>query len=136
MKVSEGLVTVRQGHHLWQVAAGEIWPAPCPPAPQASSDEFAMNADAHATTGTPQHQTRSLASRDLAAISGTASDLRQQNDLFAGAMAARRRGDVVAAQRGLDELVARFPLGALADTAREELAALKRPWNKAAGPQR
>jgi hypothetical protein len=54
------------------------------------------------------------------------STLAEQNQLFATAMDARRRGDMAEARRLLDELLARFPFGALADSARRESAKLPR----------
>ena len=51
---------------------------------------------------------------------GNPSTLADQNDLMAAALAARSRGDVTEAMRWLDRLVARFPDGQLADSARAQ----------------
>jgi TolA-binding protein len=48
------------------------------------------------------------------------STLAEQNDLFAAALAARRRGDTVEAIQWLDRLIARYPGGPLTDSARAE----------------
>ena len=48
------------------------------------------------------------------------STLAEQNDLFAAALAARRRGDVIDAIHWLDRLIARYPTGPLSDSARAE----------------
>jgi hypothetical protein len=58
------------------------------------------------------------------ALDAALSTLSQQNDLFAAAMDARRRGELDDARRRLDELLARFPFGALAEAARGERAKL------------
>jgi hypothetical protein len=48
------------------------------------------------------------------------STLREQNRLFADAMAAKRRGDTASALASLDELVAKHPDGALSESAYAE----------------
>jgi hypothetical protein len=48
------------------------------------------------------------------------STLAEQNDLFAAALAARRRGDLAEAMRWLDQLIRLHPRGQLADQARAE----------------
>ena len=48
------------------------------------------------------------------------STLAEQNDLFAAALAARRRGDLGEAIHWLDRLIARYPKGQLIDSARAE----------------
>jgi hypothetical protein len=146
VKVTEGLVTVRRGNQLWQVAAGRSWPEACAPASPPSSAkavpsaagmgdsaakaDLVEKADALAKAGSPPPRTRPLVPRPIA--SASSSSLLEQNDLFAAAMGARRRGDAAAARRTLDDLLARFPFGALADSARDELTALQRPSARAA----
>jgi len=48
------------------------------------------------------------------------STLAAQNDLFAAALAARRRGENVEAIRWLDRLIGRYPEGPLTESARAE----------------
>lgn len=143
--VSEGRVTVRRGNDLWQVAGGQSWPEACPAAdvagrpanlPAAMAGNVSVpHTDATARSGPPLARTRSVAVRPRSTVPATPSNLREQNDLFAAAMNARRRGDVGEARRTLDELLTRFPFGPLADSARGELAALRRPPPGAADPR-
>lgn len=136
VKVSEGLVTVRRGQQVWQVAAGQSWPAPCsPPEPRSQASDAAPSAPATASLAAADVATNSrsrpsrikrVVARERPATGPSASSLREQNNLFAAAMEARRRGDVVAARRTLDDLLTRFPFGALAESARGELATLRR----------
>ena len=55
-----------------------------------------------------------------AAAPSDPSTLAEQNDLFAAALAARRRGENAEAMRWLDRLIARYPDGPLIDSARAE----------------
>jgi TolA-binding protein len=48
------------------------------------------------------------------------STLAEQNDLFAAALSARRRGDLGEAVHWLDRLIARYPDGQLIESARAE----------------
>lgn len=157
LSVTEGLVTVRQAGRQWQVAAGQTWPRECSVAVEtatrpdvAVSVAGPVSADAAAPRSArerepsfPARHARGSTRADLsqrtkrqtpAAVSP--SSLREQNDLFAAAVEARRRGDLATADRLLDDLLTRFPFGALADSARSELATSRRPRGHAADATR
>jgi hypothetical protein len=53
------------------------------------------------------------------------SSLAQQNDLFTAALAAERQGDLAQAVAHLETLLARFPDGSLAESAKAEIARLR-----------
>jgi len=53
------------------------------------------------------------------------SNLAEQNDLFTSAMAAERQGNLALAIARLETLLARFPDGSLAESARAEVARLR-----------
>jgi len=110
--VQEGVVAVRFAGGEVRLAAGSVWPA-CPsPAPAVQS------ARSHA------HVPRTAAPlADVAASAPKPTDpstLAEQNDLFAAALSARRRGDRAEAIHWLDRLIARYPNGQLIDSARAE----------------
>jgi len=54
------------------------------------------------------------------------SSLAAQNDLFSAAMTAEREGDLALASARLEELLARYPDGSLAESAKAEVARLRR----------
>ena len=96
------------GRDRWRLGPGARWQTPCPglalaalPAPP------------------PPSVARAERLRRLSPALPS-STLREQNDLFDAALAARRRGDTVRALRLLDELLLRYPDGALVDSARAE----------------
>jgi hypothetical protein len=146
VRVLEGLVTVRRNGRQWQIPAGQHWPGDCrPPVAAAAPAGGATAAIAsgparpveeriaapvrRSTPASPAPRARPPAAAQTSpppASTPAASTLAEQNELFAGAMDARRRGDVAEARRRLDELLARFPFGALADSARRESAKLPR----------
>jgi len=105
--VTEGVVAVRFAGGEVRVVAGSVWPvcAPPPPAPRVR---------AHATHTPPKP------AANAPAAPADPSTLAEQNDLFAAALAARRRGDVIDAIHWLDRLIARYPTGPLSDSARAE----------------
>jgi hypothetical protein len=108
--VQEGLVVVRSAGDEVRLPAGSAWPV-CPPA----------TAVVHGSPGRthPAHPAGAAADRSLASAAD-ASTLAEQNDLFAAALAARRRGEVDEAIRWFDRLIARFPSGQLTNSARAE----------------
>jgi len=112
VSVREGVVVVRSGGEEVRVAAGSDWPA-CAPAPSPSL-----------RTGTHAHHVRPAAKpASDAAPAGLAADpstLVEQNDLFAAALDARRRGDTARAIQWLERLIARYPEGPLIENARAE----------------
>jgi hypothetical protein len=112
--VQEGVVAVRHGGREVRVAAGSEWPT-CAPAAAAT--------EAHAGGA---HRTHANSARPAPVESAPAeaavdpSTLAEQNDLFAAALAARQRGKRAEAIRWLDRLLARYPAGQLAESARLE----------------
>jgi hypothetical protein len=134
--VAEGSVTVRRRDRMWLLAEGRRWVGDCPaeaepPKPQPSEAAApAVRPSFAVPARQPSVTTRAQASRAPAP-----STLREQNDLFAAAVKARQRGDLAAARRLLDDLLARFPFGALAESARSEVADLhERPASSPATP--
>jgi len=109
--VHEGVVAVRAGAADVRVPAGSVWPA-CPtPAPS----------PVRAAHTRPSRAPATPAAVSAAPLPATdPSTLAEQNDLFAAALAARRRGDTVEAIQWLDRLIARYPGGPLTDSARAE----------------
>jgi ferric-dicitrate binding protein FerR (iron transport regulator) len=120
--VQEGLVAVRFRAGEVQLAAGATWPA-CGPEKAASSDEPAAVSPAparQAKTGVPRAAVAMPPVAPRPAPATPASTLAEQNDLFAAALAASRRGDTAEALDWLDRLLARYPNGQLVDSARAE----------------
>jgi len=109
--VFEGVVVVRHAGSEARVAAGEQWPESCAVASQA------VAASAAATPPPVAH---------TAPAASSGSTLSEQNDLFAQAMAAKRRGDEAAALSGFDRLLARYPRSPLAENAAVERMRLLR----------
>ncbi len=110
--VHEGVVAVRFGGGEVRLPAGSVWPT-CP-----------------AAAGTPPPTRRARPAPALAvAVPAAAvaapprsdsSTLAAQNDLFAAALAARRRGENAQAMRWLEQLIAHYPDGPLIESARAE----------------
>jgi hypothetical protein len=109
--VQEGVVVVRFAGGEARLGAGSVWPA-CPlPAPPAR----VSHNRAH-----PPHPTDRGPAGAPSPRPFDPSTLAEQNDLFAAALAARRRGDFTEAVHWLDRLIARYPNGQLIDSARAE----------------
>jgi hypothetical protein len=116
LSVSEGVVEVRSAGIVARVSAGERWPADCTrpvavatataPAPVAASPSPAT------TTVISPPPAPSRVSLEV--------PLSRQNDLFAGAVALRRSGDVTGALRAYQELISQFPRSPLAQNAMVE----------------
>jgi len=122
VQVSEGLVEVRAPGGTFWVHPGEAWPKDC--------------AASAPTTTTPRSVEPPVVERRNLARSGArkspesvakeapssqpSSNLGEQNDLFAAAVAARRTGDTNRALSKLAELTARFPASAFAEAAAAE----------------
>jgi hypothetical protein len=106
--VTEGVVVVRHAGVESRIEAGGHWPiAPSACAPLENAP-LAAAAGVKSSAGA-SHPARSARSQ--------ASDLAEQNDLFAEASSARRRGDVQAALAGFDRLLAKYPTYPLAENA-------------------
>jgi len=127
LTVTEGVVEVRRDGVTTPVSAGQHWPADCasdvPPRVHLETPEQA------AGSVSPTHPSQDTGSLHVAsnAASPTQPDavkkssaLTQQNDLFAEGVALRRQGDVGAALRAYQELIARFPTSPLAENAMVE----------------
>jgi hypothetical protein len=123
--VAEGSVIVRRRDRLWLLTEGRHWMGECPAEaePSKASPPEAAEPAGRAPPAVP-YRRPSATMRARASLAPAQSTLHEQNDLFAAAMKARRRGDLAASRRMLDDLLARFPFGALADSARSELADL------------
>ena len=128
LEVSEGIVEVRALGTTVNVTAGEHWPIDCmdaepthapPPAPlgvsraasNASTEPSHTEAARPVAMPSPEHVSPAPAAAERA------SELTQQNDLFAEGVALRRQGDVVGALRAYQSLIARFPASPLAENA-------------------
>lgn len=109
--VFEGVVVVRHAGSEARLAAGDQWPGSCASASQGV---------AASATAAP-----ALVARTAPAAS-RGSTLSEQNDLFAQAMAAKRRGDPAAALAGFDRFLARYPRSPLAENAAVERMRLLR----------
>jgi len=112
--VQEGVVVVRFAGGEARLPAGSVWPAcaPPPPAPTVRITH-SRTRQAHASAPAPDGAAPAAQPADP-------STLAEQNDLFAAALSARRRGDVDEAIHWFDRLIARYPKGQLIDSARAE----------------
>jgi hypothetical protein len=111
LTVQEGVVAVRHAGSEVRVAAGSIWPS-CASAPEP--------AHVAAPGAARAHRTAPAAAAKHALPGADPSTLPEQNDLFAAALAAHRRGNESEAIRWLDRLITRYPGGQLAESARVE----------------
>jgi hypothetical protein len=120
--VSEGTVVVRHAGVEARVAAGEAWPGGCGSTASAAPAESAA---------------APMVARGPSA-SASVSTLSVQNDLFARAIAAKRRGDAGGAISGFDRFLARYPGSPLAESATVERMRLLRASDpaRAAGAAR
>lgn len=98
--VAEGVVVVRHAGAEDRVATGEQWPPACVRGPAAAPPAVAQ---ASSTTPPPPNSP------------GSGSTLADQNDLYAAAVLARRRGDARTALALLDRFVSIFPSSPLAE---------------------
>ncbi len=100
--VTEGVVVVHRNGLDTRLVAGESWPTRCEPE--------AASADA----------TRTASSQGTVGASSRASRLGEQNDLFAGALTAKRQGDVRGALDAFEHLIKKYPASPLAENASVE----------------
>ena len=110
--VHEGVVAVRFEGGEVRLPAGSVWPT-CPAA-------AAAPLPARRSRPAHLHVTAAPAAAVAAPRRSDPSTLAAQNDLFAAALAARRRGERAEAMRWLDSLIARYPDGPLIESARAE----------------
>jgi hypothetical protein len=113
--VTEGVVVVRHSGVESRVAAGERWPSAC--VGESASDLSGGDAPLAARPAT-----RPFAGGRAAPT----STLAEQNDLFAEATAAKRRGDVAGAVTAFNRLLAKYPGCPLAEGASAERMRLLR----------
>jgi len=113
--VTEGVVVVRHAGVESRVGAGDGWPSGCrqisASASPASEGPLVAPPSARPFTG---------------GRAASVSALAEQNDLFAEAFAARRRGDAPGAMGAFDRLLARYPSCPLAESASVERMRLLR----------
>lgn len=132
--VYEGIVAVRARGAEALVHAGEMWPAGCVAESTTVPAPSVAPAPANRATAPTERSAPALASPSnrmsppTPSSSPTAgpdeavarSNLAEQNDLFAKAVARKRGGDVSGAIGALDDLLARFPSSHLAQSAHAE----------------
>lgn len=125
LAVTEGVVEVRAQGLSALVHPGEAWPAGCSEPNVVATNSAAlapssrsMVHEAHAAASSLRAS--SAASAPSATPTTEASSLSEQNDLYASGMASRRSGDAQAAVSKFQELLARFPRSALAESALAE----------------
>ena len=120
--VGEGGAVVRRGGSEVRVGAGEQWPSGCASTASAQPVDTASAPALARASSTP----------------ASVSTLGVQNDLFAQAIAAKRRGDTGAALAGFDRFLARYPGSPLAESATVERMRLLRGGDpaRAAGAAR
>jgi ferric-dicitrate binding protein FerR (iron transport regulator) len=129
VSVSEGVVVVRHAGSEARVGAGEQWPSGCG---SQTHEESGPERGRASSVGSPSAPAPAVVSGSTsAAVTGStpaasASLLATQNDLFAQAIAAKRRGDTPGALATLDRLLARYPSGPLAESASIERMRLLR----------
>jgi hypothetical protein len=112
--VTEGVVVVRHAGAESRVAAGERWPSSCGHASVA-----AFSADSPVVT--PPAAKPAAGGRAV-----HVSALAEQNDLFAEATSAKRRGDSAGAVSAFDRLLAKYPACPLSESASVERMRLLR----------
>ena len=127
LTVTEGVVEVRRDGVTTRVGAGQHWPADCAagvasrlePQPLEQAARLVPSAATDEDKGS-SHVANNTTSRPLPNAAEESSALTRQNDLFAEGVALRRQGDVGAALRAYQELIARFPTSPLAENAMVE----------------
>ncbi len=116
--VTEGVVVVRHSGIEDRVAVGEQWPSGCI---RAAADAPGMTVKQAMGAGT-------------GAAPSTGSSLADQNDLFAVAAAAKRRGDVRGALAALDRFLMLYPASPLAESAAVERMRVLEAMGSPRGP--
>ncbi len=110
--VFEGVVSVRAGGEEHRLIAGTRWPSQC-------TAEGAAGQPSPSAIATPSAKVYvpTSAASPAPSIVAQPSQLAEQNDLYAAALAARRRGDAPAAVAKFDDLLKKYPGSALAEQA-------------------
>jgi ferric-dicitrate binding protein FerR (iron transport regulator) len=125
VRVTEGIVSVRQGESTTFVHPGEAWPAPAPPVASPDSAPPVVSTPPPSTSSPAPLPAGSHGSAKRAAVD--ASTLAEQNSILQRALDERRHGDDAHAIQDIDLLLARYPKSPLAQEARvERFRALER----------
>jgi len=113
VSVKEGVVAVRHDGQEARVAAGKSWPSACVAraVPTVPRSPRGVAATGQAKPSSPE------SAPSTAASVAAESDLREQNDAFARAFAAKRRGATAEAIQGFESFVARYPTSSLVESA-------------------
>jgi hypothetical protein len=112
--VDEGVVSVRHGQEEARVGAGQEWPSGC--IARVSAPTVARPGKSAATVP-PVHTTTGVGSSSAVEPTQASSDLGEQNDSFARALAAKRRGANAEAIEAFEAFVARYPQSPLVESA-------------------
>lgn len=110
--VFEGVVSVRHSGDEARVVAGESWPNGC-----VAKDETVVQRSEKAPSRPTQTRGAAAAPPSSASLPAPASDLGEQNDFFASALAAKRRGAAQEAADLFETFVARYPSSSLVESA-------------------
>jgi hypothetical protein len=112
VKVDEGVVSVRHNEQEVRVAAGQEWPSGC--SARASAPTVTRPARG-GPVAVPSHAAASAPTSGVE--SPSASDLGEQNDAFARALSAKKRGATAEAVEDFEQFVARYPSSQLVESA-------------------
>ena len=117
--VTEGVVVARRHSGIEdRIAVGEQWPSGC----------------IHAAADAPGMTIKQAAGVAAVVAPSTGSSLADQNDLFAVAAAAKRRGDARGALAALDRFLALYPASPLAESASVERMRVRQPLRSPRAP--
>jgi ferric-dicitrate binding protein FerR (iron transport regulator) len=116
--VTEGVVEVRHDGSAARIGAGEQWPSDC---------------GRIASAGEHEPLARSVVRPSGGGVPSIESTLRAQNNLFAQAVAAKRRGNTPGALALLDRFLAKYPTSPLAESVMVERMRLLRTEDPARG---
>lgn len=137
LSVTEGVVEVRSAGASVRVGRGEHWPPDCPTnAAEAPSAAAPRGSDVHRHAGPVPSVRVTAATRGAPHTAGPVNAaapvrddaaLKRQNDLYAEAVAAAKRGDRAAALKAYEELIHGFPGSPLVENALVERMRLVLP---------
>ena len=113
VSVYEGVVSVRHAGQEARVRAGETWPGGC----VLKQTAAVGHPDGSRVAATQARTAAADAPSSVARAAQIESDLREQNDSFARAFAAKRRGAASEAIVGFERFVARYPSSSLVESA-------------------
>jgi len=121
VSVDEGVVSVRHAGNEAHVAAGQRWPSGCVALPESPSGQQQASVERKVKVTVRDTAARPTPAR-VATVSAvppatTASDLAEQNDAFAAALAAKRRGETRSAVAAFERFAIRYPSSTLVESA-------------------